>query len=106
MPAQCGQDNPHCGAAYKGEIAFDRLSNHLIDAVHEFEKVGVPIKNADWTEGKTMGAGCERGAITPERRPSPCPKRKPGRWRRIRPGRPAGTGSGTAARRSADIPAT
>jgi len=49
--------NPHRGAAYKGEVAFNRFSNHLIDAVHEFEKVDVQIKNADWTEGKTMGGG-------------------------------------------------
>jgi len=47
--------NPHRGAAYKGEIAFNRFSNHLIDAVHEFEKIDINIKNADWTEGKTMG---------------------------------------------------
>ena len=49
--------NPHRGAAYKGEVAFNRFSNHLIDAVHEFEKVEVQIRNADWTEGKTMGGG-------------------------------------------------
>jgi len=47
--------NPFRGAAYKGETAFSRFSNHLIDAVHEIEKVKVTIKNRDWTAGKTMG---------------------------------------------------
>ena len=47
--------NPHRAAAYKGEIAFNRFANHLIDAVHEFEKVDVKVRNADWTAGKTMG---------------------------------------------------
>jgi creatinine amidohydrolase len=47
--------NPFRGAAYKGEIAFNRLSNHLIDAVHEFEQVKVTIKNRDWSAGKMMG---------------------------------------------------
>jgi len=48
--------NPFRGAAYKGETAFNRFSNHLIDAVHELEKVKVEIKNRDWTAGKTMGS--------------------------------------------------
>ncbi|MEO7192709.1 MAG: creatininase family protein [Vicinamibacterales bacterium] len=47
--------NPFRGAAYKGEIAFTRFANHLIDAVHEFEQVKVTIKNRDWTDGKMMG---------------------------------------------------
>jgi creatinine amidohydrolase len=44
--------NPHRGSAEKGEIAFQRFSKHLIDAVEELEKVDVQIKNRDWTEGK------------------------------------------------------
>ncbi|KXK18280.1 MAG: Creatininase [Chloroflexi bacterium OLB15] len=44
--------NPHRGTAEKGEIAFSRFSNHLIDAVEELEKVELTIKNRDWTEGK------------------------------------------------------
>ncbi len=44
--------NPHRGTAEKGEIAFQRFSKHLIDAVDELEKVDVQIKNRDWTEGK------------------------------------------------------
>jgi creatinine amidohydrolase len=47
--------NPFRGAAYKGDIAFNRFANHLIDAVHEFEQVKVTIKNRDWTAGKVMG---------------------------------------------------
>ena len=47
--------NPFRGAAYKGEIAFNRLSNHLIDAVYEFEQVKVTVKNRDWSAGKMMG---------------------------------------------------
>jgi creatinine amidohydrolase len=47
--------NPFRGAAYKGEIAFNRFANHLIDAVHEFEQVTLTVKNRDWTAGKTMG---------------------------------------------------
>lgn len=47
--------NPHRGTAEKGEIAFQRFTQHLIDAVAEFEKVEVTIKNADWTEGKSWG---------------------------------------------------
>ncbi|MFN8377439.1 MAG: creatininase family protein [Anaerolineae bacterium] len=47
--------NPHKGTAEKGEVAFSRFSQHLIDAVYEFEKVDVQIKNADWTEGKAWG---------------------------------------------------
>ncbi|MDX2160030.1 MAG: creatininase family protein [bacterium] len=44
--------NPFKGTAEKGEIAFSRFSQHLIDAVAELEKVDVQIKNRDWTEGK------------------------------------------------------
>ncbi|MDX2141509.1 MAG: creatininase family protein [Chloroflexota bacterium] len=44
--------NPHRGTAAKGETAFQRFSQHLIDAVAELEKVEVTIKNRDWTEGK------------------------------------------------------
>ncbi|MBK8020111.1 MAG: creatininase family protein [Chloroflexi bacterium] len=44
--------NPHKGTAEKGEIAFSRFSQHLIDAVAELEKVEVKIKNRDFTEGK------------------------------------------------------
>jgi creatinine amidohydrolase len=44
--------NPFRGTAEKGEIAFQRFSQHLIDAVEELEKVEVTIKNRDWTEGK------------------------------------------------------
>jgi hypothetical protein len=47
--------NPHRAAAYKGEIAFNRFANHLIDAVHELEKVDVKMHDIDWTAGKTMG---------------------------------------------------
>lgn len=47
--------NPFRGAAYKGEIAFNRFSNHLIDAVHEFEQVKVKVHNRDFTQTKTMG---------------------------------------------------
>lgn len=47
--------NPFRAAAYKGEIAFTRFANHLIDAVHEFEKVKVTIKNQDFGPDKTMG---------------------------------------------------
>jgi creatinine amidohydrolase len=47
--------NPFRGAAYKGEIAFTRFANHLIDAVHEFEQVKVTVKNRDFSETKTMG---------------------------------------------------
>ncbi len=47
--------NPFRAAAYKGEIAFNRFANHLIDAVHELEKVELNVRNADWTAGKTMG---------------------------------------------------
>jgi hypothetical protein len=42
------------GAACKGEIAFSRFANHLIDAVHEFESRR-QVRSADWTAGKTMG---------------------------------------------------
>lgn len=48
--------NPFRGAACKGKVAFNRFSTRLIDTVHELEKVDVPIRNADWTEGKTMGS--------------------------------------------------
>jgi creatinine amidohydrolase len=46
--------NPHRGTAEeRGEIAFTRFTNHLIDAVEELEKVEVTIRtNRDWTEGK------------------------------------------------------
>ncbi len=47
--------NPHRGTAEKGEIAFSRFSQHLIDAVAELEKVDVKIKNRDFTEGKSWG---------------------------------------------------
>ncbi len=47
--------NPERGDAEKGEVAFRRFANHLIDAVHELEKVKVDVKNRDWTAGKTMG---------------------------------------------------
>ena len=47
--------NPYRGAAYKGEIAFKRFANHLIDAVHELEQAPVKITNRDWTAGKSMG---------------------------------------------------
>jgi creatinine amidohydrolase len=43
---------PQRGTAEKGEIAFQRSSKHLIDAVEELEKVEVTIKNRDFTEGK------------------------------------------------------
>lgn len=44
--------NPQRGTAEKGEIAFQRFTQHLVDAVEELEKVEVNIKNRDWTEGK------------------------------------------------------
>ncbi|MBE2271935.1 MAG: creatininase family protein [Anaerolinea sp.] len=47
--------NPHRGTAEKGEIAFSRFSQHLIDAVEELEKVEVKVKNRDFTEGKSWG---------------------------------------------------
>jgi hypothetical protein len=37
------------GTAEKGEIAFQRFSKYLIDAVEELEKVEVEVKNRDWT---------------------------------------------------------
>ena len=43
---------PQRGTAEKGEIAFQRFAQHLIDAVEELEKVEVTIKNRDFTEGK------------------------------------------------------
>ena len=43
---------PQRGTAAKGEEAFKRFTNHLIDAVEELEKVDVTIKNQDWSEGK------------------------------------------------------
>jgi creatinine amidohydrolase len=43
---------PERGTAEKGETAFQRFSQHLIDAVEELEKVEVTIKNRDFTEGK------------------------------------------------------
>ena len=47
--------NPMRAAAYMGEIAFNRFANHLIDAVHELEKVKLDMHDVDWTAGKTMG---------------------------------------------------
>jgi len=47
--------NPHRGTAEKGEIAFSRFTEHLIDAVEELEKVELDVKNRDWTEGKAWG---------------------------------------------------
>lgn len=47
--------NPHRGNAEKGEIAFSRFAQHLIDAVEELEKVDVKVKNRDFTEGKSWG---------------------------------------------------
>jgi hypothetical protein len=47
--------NPHHGTAEKGEIAFSRFAQHLIDAVDELEKVDVTVKNRDWSEGKSWG---------------------------------------------------
>jgi creatinine amidohydrolase len=44
--------NPHRGTAQKGEIAFSRFAQHLIDAVAELEKVQVTVRNRDFTEGK------------------------------------------------------
>ena len=49
--------NPDRGTKEKGEAAFRRFSNHLIDAVHELEQVDVSVKDRDWTSGKTMGGG-------------------------------------------------
>lgn len=46
--------NPLRATKEKGEIAFQRFSNHLIDAVHELEQVKVNVTNRDWTSGKTM----------------------------------------------------
>jgi creatinine amidohydrolase len=43
---------PERGTSEKGEIAFQRFTKHLIDAVEELEKVEVTIKNRDFTEGK------------------------------------------------------
>jgi creatinine amidohydrolase len=48
---------PSKGSAEKGEVAFRRFTNHLIDAVHELEKVKLPKIERDWTAGKTMGGG-------------------------------------------------
>jgi creatinine amidohydrolase len=44
--------NPHRGTAAKGETAFQRFSQHLVDAIAELEKVEVTIKNRDFTEAK------------------------------------------------------
>jgi creatinine amidohydrolase len=49
--------NPHRGTAEKGEIAFNRFANHLIDAVHELEKVDIKVANRDFTVGKAMRPG-------------------------------------------------
>lgn len=43
---------PQMGTAEKGEIAFQRFSKHLIDAVDELEKVEVNVKNRDFTVDK------------------------------------------------------
>ncbi|MBI3831853.1 MAG: creatininase family protein [Planctomycetes bacterium] len=48
--------NPHRGTSEKGEIAFNRFANHLIDAVHDLEQVKVNVINRDWTAGKSMGS--------------------------------------------------
>jgi creatinine amidohydrolase len=49
--------NPERGTKEKGEAAFRRFSNHLIDAVHDLEQVDVNVKDRDWSSGKTMGGG-------------------------------------------------
>jgi creatinine amidohydrolase len=43
---------PQMGTAEKGDIAFTRFADHLIDAVAELEKVEVNVHNRDWTVGK------------------------------------------------------
>lgn len=43
---------PQRGSAKKGNIAFDRFAQHLIDAVAELEKVTLNVKNRDWTVSK------------------------------------------------------
>ncbi|MFN8421010.1 MAG: creatininase family protein [Anaerolineae bacterium] len=43
---------PQRGTAQKGNIALDRFAAHLVDAVHELEKVKVNVHNRDWTAGK------------------------------------------------------
>jgi creatinine amidohydrolase len=43
---------PHRGTAEKGEIAFSRFSQHLIDAVAELEKVEVNVHDRDFTVDK------------------------------------------------------
>ena len=43
---------PSMGTAEKGEIAFSRFSQYLIDAVEELEKVEVNVHNRDWTVDK------------------------------------------------------
>jgi creatinine amidohydrolase len=43
---------PQMGTAEKGEIAFQRFSKYLIDAVEELEKIEVNVKNRDWTVDK------------------------------------------------------
>jgi len=43
---------PQMGTAEKGEIAFQRFSKYLVDAVDELEKVEVNIKNRDFTMDK------------------------------------------------------
>ena len=43
---------PQRGTKEKGEEAFRRFTNHLIDAVHELEKVDVKITNRDFTTDK------------------------------------------------------
>jgi creatinine amidohydrolase len=44
--------NPQRGTAQKGEIAFSRFAQHLVDAIAELEKVEVTVHNRDFTEGK------------------------------------------------------
>lgn len=43
---------PQNGTAEKGEIAFSRFGDHLIDAVSELEKIPVTVKNRDFSADK------------------------------------------------------
>ncbi|MCE7947924.1 MAG: creatininase family protein [Chloroflexi bacterium CFX4] len=43
---------PQHGTAEKGEIAFQRFAQHLIDAVYELEKVEVTVHDRDFTVDK------------------------------------------------------
>ncbi|MDZ4829407.1 MAG: creatininase family protein [Phycisphaerae bacterium] len=47
--------NPERGTVEKGETAFRRFANHLIDAVHELEQVPLQVHDRDWSVGKAMG---------------------------------------------------